>query len=534
MQWSRVASALPLLLSLSLPAQALQQSGGATIPILDSSVTTCSDKNVQVCLNAEEGGNTINALSAAATTPETFNPSCGLTFRVLARGAGYNNTFGWYNVTGAKPADSDLHGFLLCSDAPGTTKALNLKNDPAYKGGQIGFFMATPQGVSGNCPQFNPGGGSVPGTVGHVYYSEKSYNPDNTGPNSFIHLILYDSVTHPNSFYFAWEDTLNGGDNDFDDLLTRVEGITCSGGGAACDTGLLGKCKDGTMQCKNGSLVCEQNQPSTAESCNARDDDCNGAVDDGDLCPPDTVCDRGTCVPKCGTGEFACPAHLKCNVGGLCVDPACEGVSCNPGEVCVAGKCSAPCDGVVCPAGQVCREGSCVDPCVGLSCDSGYVCVQGVCTLDCDCKGCSSGQTCDPTSKKCVDNGCSPNPCGAGQVCALGACVDACAGAKCPTNMTCQAGDCVPDLDAGAGGGSGGLNFDGAIGVGGNGASGGSSDAGASGGGGGAFGSGAPKDTDAGGCGCRTSREDSGHNGLLLLGLVALGALRRRSATPQC
>lgn len=508
-------------------AHALQQPNGTTIPVLDGSVTTCSDKNVQMCLNQEEGGPTINAQAAAAVLPETFNPTCGLTFKVIARGAGYLNTFGWYNKNpNGKPADSDLHAFLLCNDAPGTTKTLSIQNDPAYLGGEIGFFMASPEGVSGNCPQFNPGGGPVPGTVGHVYYSERKYNPDNVGANSTIHLIIWDSVTHKDSFYFGWEDLLAGGDNDFDDLLTRVEGITCSGGGAPCDTGKLGKCADGTMQCVNGTLTCVQNQQPTAETCNARDDDCDGTPDNGDLCPTGLVCDRGKCVPKCGTGEFACAPSLVCSSAGLCVDPKCETVTCNPGEVCVGGKCQAPCDGVACPFGQVCREGACVDPCDGLTCDQNYVCVAGVCTLKCSCKGCDANQSCDQSTEKCADTGCVPNPCGAGQHCVAGSCVDDCAGATCPVGQTCQAGQCVDAPDAGAGGGSGGLLSDG--GLAGNAGSGGSAASGGGGTSGGAPSKGSAVAGDDSGCGCRVAGRGMALGWLALAAAAALAFARRR------
>lgn len=525
---SRIAGlcAAGAVLSLSSLASALSQPDNTVIPVINGGVTTCSDKNVQVCLDQEEGGNTINALSSAAVTPETFNPTCGLTFKVIARGAGYLNTFGWYNVTSGKPPDSDLHSFLECNDAPGTTKVLNIKNDPAYQGGEIGFFMATPEGASGNCPQFNPGGGPAAG-VGHIYYSERKYNPDAIGSNSYIHLIIWNSVTHKDAFYFGWEDLLSGGDNDFDDLLTRVDGITCSGGGAACDTGQQGICAEGTLQCKDGALTCIQNQQPGTETCNALDDDCNGQVDEGDLCPTGKVCDKGTCVPKCGTGEFECPASLVCNSAGLCVDPACETVNCNAGEICVGGKCQAPCDGVTCPYGQVCRQGACKDPCDGLTCDADYVCELGVCTLKCSCKGCDSGKVCDTTSEKCVDTGCSPDPCSAGQHCAAGQCVDDCDGAQCPAGQSCKAGQCTDDPDGGAGTG-GGTGFDGGI------ITGGTSSGGT--GAGGAASGGFPSKggTDAGsdsGCGCRVAGDRSGN----MLWLFAAGAgsalawmLRRR------
>jgi len=515
-------------------AWALQQPNGTPIPVINPAVTTCSDNNVQVCLDAEEGGATINALAAAAVTPETYKPLCGLTFKVLARGAGYMNTFGWYNVVpNAKPPDSDLHSFLECSDGVGTSKVLSIKASPYYKGGEIGFFMATPEGASGNCPQFNAAGGPVGGTVGKIYYSERKYNPDNVGTNSWVHLITYGSVAHANSFYFAWEDLLSGGDNDFDDLLTRVEGIQCSGGGNPCSVpGQQGKCANGVMQCQNGQLQCVQANQPTTEQCNALDDDCNGQTDEGDLCPPKQICYKGQCVPECGTGEFECLGATVCK-DGVCVDPACATVTCNAGEICVGGKCQGACDGVSCPFGQQCVEGTCVDPCATITCDADFVCVAGVCKVGCACDGCPSGKQCDSTSNECADTGCSPNPCSAGTHCVAGSCIDDCQGAVCPAGQSCQAGQCVVDADAGAGGsagstGTGGLSLGGADG----GGLGGSGGTGAK-----STGSGntaaLPGTTPAedSGCGCRVAGDSRGRVLAFLAlcaGLIGLRVRRRR------
>lgn len=513
-------------------ALALQQPNGITIPVLDGSVTTCSDKNVQVCLNAEEGGATINALTAAAVTPETYTPICSLTFKVIARGAGYLNTFGWYNVVaGQKPPASDLHSFLECSDGPGTVKVLNIKSSPYYKGGEVGFFMASPEGASGNCPKFNAAGGPVAGTVGYIYYSERKYNPDNTGANSWVHLITYNSVAHKNSFYFGWEDLLSGGDNDFDDLLTRVDGIQCTGGGDPCTVaGKQGKCASGIMQCQNGQLTCVQTWQPTTESCNALDDDCNGQTDDGDLCPPSQICHKGKCVPKCGTTEFQCVGGLKCK-DGLCIDAACETVDCKAGEVCVGGKCQGACDGVTCPFGQKCVEGVCSDPCASVKCDSDFVCVGGVCQVKCSCEPCASGKECVTATGKCEDTGCGSQSCAAGTHCVAGACVDDCQGAVCPKGQLCTAGQCTVDTDAGAG--TGGSSGDGGIVIGGSG--GGSAAGGGTGGkdGGAQAGTGnLPGTTPAEdeGCGCRTAGGPS-RASLGALALFALLAGRRRRAS---
>lgn len=516
-------------------AQALTQPDGTTIPVLNPATTVCAQGgNVQVCLDEEEGGATIDAQAAAAVTPETYTPACSLTFKVIARGAGFRNTFGWYNVVpGSKPPDSDLHAFLECTDDVGATKVLDIRNSPYYAGGDIGFFMASPEGTTGNCPTFDPAGGPVAGTVGYVYYSEAAYNPDNAGAGSYIHLITYNSVTHTNSFYFAWEDLLAGGDNDFEDLLTRVEGIQCTGGGEPCDTGFDGQCSFGTMQCRNGVLECVQNEQPGTEACNGVDDDCNGAIDDGDLCTGDEICYQGKCVPPCGGGEFTCPPSTVCNADGICVDPACETVTCGEGEICVDGACQGWCDGVQCPYGQVCRVGVCVDPCDEVTCDADYYCDMGVCVIRCTCGQCPPGDVCDESIDQCVSEGCEGVACNPGEHCEGGVCVDDCQGAACPAGQVCEQGECVAsDADAGVdgGGGNGGGLVDGGLSDGGVSGSGGADASGTSGTGGfsGDYSGGeASSADDDGGCGCRVPASPRDGAAWVLVGL-ALAALRRR------
>ncbi|HWV39922.1 MAG TPA: DUF4114 domain-containing protein [Vulgatibacter sp.] len=492
---------------------------GSTKPIPEGS-------NLVNYLNQE--GESIDPLTQAATTPRTFNPRCNLTFKVIARGGGQKNSFGWYNVTGSKPERSDLHEFLGCNDGEGVERELDIANHPAYRGGEIGFFMATTQGrgpdgkptggyAGGkNCVEFVEGQGPVDSTLGFLYYSEPQWNDDNQGEDSYIHLLIMDSGAYPQAFYFAWEDLYGGGDNDFEDLLTRVEGITCSGGGADCDTGRPGICAAGTMQCRDGKLACvQQTQAKAAEACNGMDDDCNGLVDDGATCPgADEVCVRGACVPKCFRGEFSCFDGLVCD-DGVCVEPECEGVRCDAGEICVAGTCKAPCDGVLCPLGTICRMGSCIDPCEGVDCDARQLCDQGVCKAPCGCEPCPDGTVCDG-SGLCVPELCAGVSCEAGFVCSGGVCVDACQGAVCPEGERCEVGACVPDTGAGGGGpgkggagghsGGGGAGAGGAGGVGGIGA-GGTGEA-----------RGPLEDGGSGGCGCASA--DGAGLGLLALGLL--------------
>lgn len=540
------ALAVAFVASLAAPALALTQPGrDDLLPILRG--TTCQGGNVQTCV--DELSDPIRVRKVAAVTPETFDPSCNLSFEVIARGASFRSVFGWYNVRddGQKPEPADLHPFLHCDEAPGTTKPLSIKDTPEYKGGQsgfssgrIGFFIATPenpdspgQSLPGNCPTFDAGG-PVAGSYGHIYYSERGFNPDHHGDDSYIHLVILQSEKFFPGFYFGWEDTYGGGDDDFNDILTLVTGITCAGGGQACEVpGAQGVCASGLTQCKAGALECVSMNAGSSEACDGLDNDCNGEVDDGDLCPASQLCVHGACVPNCGSPEFPCAGGQVC-VQGVCVAYECASVACGPGEVCKEGACRAPCDGVSCPLGQECRLGACVDACEVSppACDAGFVCSRGVCVERCDvCTVSGSGlcrgdQACDSSLGLCVEATCVGVSCEAGQACRGGQCVDACDGASCPDGQACVAGRCESSGTAGAGGaggsglgfGGGGLPYDvkGA---------GGSASASA-----GSPPAGADSSDDGGGCAC--SAAGTGPRGgaamLLALGGLALGLHSRR------
>lgn len=490
-------------------AFALTQPNGATIPVGGSLQSLFTGR-----------GEAINALNDAATTPETFTPSCGLTFEVLQRNAGYKNSFGWYNVTGAKPALGDHHEFLTCNDGVGTIKTLDIKKDPAYQGGLIGFYQAT-----GSCATVNNNNA--------IFYSEKKYNPDGNQANPYIHLLIYNSTVTPKAFYFGWEDLLSGGDNDFDDLTTFVTGISCSGGGGKCQTGQPGVCADGTNQCQSGKLVCVPLVGPSAEKCDGFDNDCNGSADDGDICPTGQVCDNGNCVPKCGGGEFKCPSSKVCKTDkGVCVDPACLTVDCPEGTKCIGGSCVDPCAGAVCPPGQACIAGNCVDPCGAITCDTSQVCAAGACIDKCQCAGCPATDQCE-TSGLCSPTACVGKTCPAGQYCASdGSCADACGGVVCPKGQLCTQGQCAPDTTGT--GGAGGAN-DGGAGVGGGislGGGGGNSGTGGGGKGGGVNGGsqgGVTPASEESGCGCRVAGGANRAWPLLLAAAgLLLGARRRR------
>jgi MYXO-CTERM domain-containing protein len=514
------------------------QPDGQEIPIVDEEVTVCEDKNVQVCLNEAEGDEeAIDAMTDGNVVPETFDPTCNLTFEVLARGAENKNIFGWYNVVpdpanpgqNLKPDDEDLYTFILASEDPADpgdpelSRELSLTGDANYAGGDIGFFICT-----GSEPEAELGG--PPSDCDEIFYSERAFNPDSEQEDPYTHLIIWQSVNFRNAFYFGWEDVIQG-DDDFDDIFTRVTGITCSGGGEAWETGEEGVCAEGTMQCQQGELACVPNIAPSDEKCDALDNDCDGETDEGDdLCDDGLVCDRGKCVPPCGSGEFPCTAGFVCSAAGTCVDPLCEGVDCDPGQVCNAGECIDACKDVTCPYGHVCRLGVCVDPCESIECDEGYSCNLGVC-VDCDCKGCDDGFTC--SDNVCVDDACSSVTCDAGSHCVDGDCVDNCEGAECPGGAACVDGACMPPGSVnGAGGdgdGEGGDDGGGVVITGGS-SSGGSSSGGSSNGGTNGSVGDEEGSVEAKGCGCRTVGGGSlGASTALLAAAGALGlALRRR------
>jgi hypothetical protein len=362
---------------------------------------------------------------------------------VVAQGTVKQQAFGWYNkVTNGCPQMTDLHQVLPCgSTMPctgtssrmiGQSVVLAILTSPDYKGGEIGFYMTSVR----------------EGT----FYSERKCNTDCPGQ---IHSLNWHSVVYPKRFYFGWEDLRCGGDNDFEDLLFAVDGIYCSGGGAACDTGMPGVCGPGHVQCSGGGLKCLPDQSAGKEVCNAVDDNCDGNIDEAnpDLCPNvGDICDRGVCVRPCGGGEFVCTGADVCNSNGLCVDPLCRDKICPAGQVCKSGVCGDGCQNVSCPYGQKCWLGRCVDPCGGKVCDPGYTCQGGVCQ-SCACEGCAAGLTC--SNNVCIDSACAAVTCPAGQHCepGTGNCIDNCQGVVCPNGETCVNGSCPSSIGtAGAGG----------------------------------------------------------------------------------
>jgi hypothetical protein len=298
-------------------------------------------------------------------------------------------------------------------------------------------------------------------------------------PDYWKMALVYRSTLDTSTYFIAFEDwegadanTWQGNDGDFNDKVFRLHGISCAGGGLPCEIpGKVGRCAAGLTECQavgGGTPTCKQIIEEKPEICDDTDNDCNGEIDDGDLCPTDHICLRGTCVRACNTGEFQCDVGLSCD-NGYCVDPDCVGVVCEAGDVCRGGICINSCTDIVCPEGQDCIDGRCIAACAGVECAAGSVCDRGVCVGLCSCTGCPAGKECAPDGL-CVTPGCEDVVCGEGETCvcpldangerptscAAGMCVDICANAVCPGGALCTNGMCGEPTGTGGSSGTGG------------------------------------------------------------------------------
>ncbi len=402
---------------------------GISVPV----TLTNGETTLQAYFDSQMEG--IDAVKEANAEPGVFAPQCDFNATLVLSQSGAQAGIAWYNVPqDPSAAPTDVYTIVPAGTPVGQTiTSADILADPNYGKGLIGFVLMK----NGQ----------------RVYYSEYMRNVLCTGctmPGYWKMALAYNSKQLPSTYYLAFEDwegadatSWQGNDGDFNDKVFRISGVTCVGGGEACDTQKLGVCAHGLTECQpGGELACRAQVTESAEKCDNLDNDCNGMIDDGDnLCDAGLVCDHGTCVPPCRTGEFACAVGLECDDAGRCVDPACGGVTCDPGKVCSGGQCVGGCDGVTCPAAQECELGRCVDPCAGVTCDAGKVCEKGICLASCQCRPCAAGNVC-ASDGHCVAIGCDTVTCPAGQACIAGACADACQGAVCPGGAACSNGTC--------------------------------------------------------------------------------------------
>ncbi len=438
-------------------------------------------------LNGPFGSNDIQWIADAAETPTQFLPNTGsaVQFEDIGEGAGFEDSFGWYNVgddvstpagqiqnlhvvlgvnvnmvAGPVGSDNTVHYgdptmyIKNAEETPGSIAPFGTgpglisvdfakeKTAGRYKGGFISFYLITPQGSPANdnngdftIGSAGDGAGSGKSKFGKIYYTDKDLNND----GDFVHYLVYQSKLKQNAFIFGFEDLFRGGDNDFEDMLVRVVGLTppcipttevcdgidndCDGkidegdpgGGSACecdssgdcdDGPKLGVCENGTTVCENGAITCHSSTNPTAELCDGLDNNCNGVVDDN----PTNV---GSACGSNSTG--ACKlGHTICAGGNI----QCTGIVGPTPEICdgIDNDCDGKTDEGNPGGGSACGSN------VGTCTPGTLVCTGG--TLVC------TGGT-GPTPELCdgLDNNCNgiidDNPINVGSACgsnSTGAC----------------------------------------------------------------------------------------------------------------
>ncbi len=131
----------------------------------------------------------------------------------------------------------------------------------------------------------------------------------------------------------ASAETCNGDDDNCDGSTDEGN----PGGNVYCSTGLLGVCEAGTTACQNGQIDCLQNVQSSAETCNGDDDNCNGSTDEnnpGGGNPCTVPGQQGLCangVLTCLSGLLECPQSVNptTEICGNFLDEDCDGTADN-------------------------------------------------------------------------------------------------------------------------------------------------------------------------------------------------------------
>ncbi len=441
----RSSTALCVLLLVTVTATA-----SATVTQVDGNIVPITNA-MQAALDTYElPAGTLNALTDAAEFPQIFRPrtSQPVVFLDVREGAGFENSFGWYNVgddvlTPAGRA-ANLHPVMGCGRPMAATgNATTHTGNPAfyvqnaeepntisvdfasertagrYKGGFIGFYLITPEGnpSANNCGDFKNGTDGL-SLFGFIYFTQKDLNND----GDFVHHLVYTSKNTADRFYFGFEDLFRGGDNDFEDMAMRIDGLappcvpqaeicdgidndcdglvdgadpdltgvgttcTCDGIGQTCDNGpRFGQCQIGVTACTAGEIVCHGTGTPSGEVCDGLDNNCNNLVDDN---PSGTgaACD-GPDADSCPEGAIACQnGQLVCtdttgNNLEICngLDDNCNGQTDegNPGG---GGVCGSSI-GVCTPGAFVCQGGA-------LVCQGGFGGGPELCNgLDDNCNG---------------------------------------------------------------------------------------------------------------------------------------------------
>ncbi|TMQ27719.1 MAG: DUF4114 domain-containing protein, partial [Deltaproteobacteria bacterium] len=293
----------------------------ATVTQVDGTIVPVTTRMQQAIDAYELPAGSIDAVKDASEFPQIFKPrlSSAVVFLDMREGAGFENSFGWYNVgedvLTAAGRTAHLHPVMGCGvpmvNGPGdathhsgdprfylqnaeepNTVSVDFAAEAAagrYRGGYIGFYLITPENnpSADNCGDFKNGSDGK-SLFGFIYFTQKDLNND----GDFVHHLVYQSKT-ADRFLFGFEDLFRGGDNDFEDMAMRIDGLappcvpspevcdgldndcdglvdeadpdltgvgaacTCDGVALACDNGpLFGQCQAGVTACTAGAITC--------------------------------------------------------------------------------------------------------------------------------------------------------------------------------------------------------------------------------------------------------------------------------------
>ncbi|MCB9598500.1 MAG: DUF4114 domain-containing protein [Sandaracinaceae bacterium] len=465
-KWRRIALGALLLGGLFLPGPRglayINQVDGTVLPVTGR-LQACLDRPV----SGESTPGAVDAIADAAVLPEAFRPILDaasghyrVTFLDIGEGAGFRNSYGWFWIGEDVTVASNLHTVFGCRtyatcDCPCSTtrtRSIDFDTQPGFAVGRpIGFWLRTPERLDGSREDgtfpsgctlpvgCDPGGTNTNDSCGgrldtnnRIYFTSQALNDD----GDFVHFLVYESVTHVDTFYFGFEDLFRGGDNDFEDMLVRASGLvplcspqaeTCNGADDDCDgatdegitRACSTRCGAGVETCAAGSFgACSARVPGT-ETCEGTDEDCDGSTDEGLSRACSNMCGTGTEI--CITGTFAgcsapTPTIESCNNR----DDDCDGTT----DESLTRPCSSACGSGVetCSMG---RFGGCTAPTPGVeTCDNT--------DEDCD------GRTDEGLTQACT------SMCGTGtEVCVSGAFV----GCTAPRGTTETCNDADDDCD---------------------------------------------------------------------------------------
>jgi hypothetical protein len=423
----------------------------ATVTQVDGTIIPVGVSAVQAQLDLREGGNTLDMVLDAAELPEVFLPNTAVpvSFTDFAEFAGFENSFGYYNVGDEIFTDegrkTNLHPILGCGvemqnhayDPAAVPVHAHHHGDPTmyiedaeavqtisvdfaaeqaagrYKGGFIGFYLITPEDndFGNGCGDYVDTAGGV-SRFGYIYHTQKDLNDD----GDFVHHLVYTSPTNADVFYFAFEDLFpdmmievdglappcipqaeicDGQDNDCDglidaldpDLLGTGNACQCDGVALTCADGpTFGVCQEGQTICVAGVIECTSINNGASEICDLIDNDCNNAIDDNP---------GGINIACDGFDLDLCPEGVtQCTAGAL----ECNDFTGDNQELC--NDFDDDCD-LTTDESPIDEGGSC-GPSAGTCISGVEVCIAGG-ILDCQGQTGPSAETCDGLDNNCND-----------------------------------------------------------------------------------------------------------------------------------